>query len=248
MALSHGRGLQPLAMRTTTLFRFKYFIYKLVWAAHHLFDLVRTHPLRVRNLRAVEAAADYIESHMPEALGFETQKELLEYALGEVQCEGHYLEFGVAGGGTIRFIAGSVPGQSVHGFDSFEGLPESWSGTKLRRREFARGGRLPKVPSNVTLHTGWFSDTLPNWREANPGPVAFLHVDCDIYSSTREVLEALGDRLRQGTVIVFDEYFNYPNWENHEFKAWQEFVNAEGVRYEYLGFARNQVAVRVVER
>ena len=234
-------------MSVSTRFRFKYVVYKLVWAAHHLLDLVRTHPLRVRNLRAVEAAADYIESQMPEALGFETQKELIEYAIGSVRLQGHYLECGVAGGGTIRFIAARASSQ-VHGFDSFEGLPEAWSGTGIRSRAFARAGGLPRVPANVTLHKGWFSDTLPPWAEANPGEVAFLHVDCDLYSSTHEVLTTLGDRLQEGTVIVFDEYFNYPNWENHEFKAWQEFVKDQGVDYEYLGYARNQVAVRVLGR
>jgi hypothetical protein len=46
---------------------------------------------------------------------------------------------------------------------------------------------------------------------------------------------------------VFDEYFNYPGWQQHEFKAWQEFVAASGLSYEYLGLVRNnqQVAVRI---
>ena len=48
-----------------------------------------------------------------------------------------------------------------------------------------------------------------------------------------------------GTVILFDEYFNFPNWERHEFKAFQEFVENYGIKYTYLAFARQQVAVRV---
>jgi len=47
-------------------------------------------------------------------------------------------------------------------------------------------------------------------------------------------------------VIVFDEYFNYPNWERHEFKAWQEFVTRHALTYQYLAFARQQVAVRIL--
>ena len=47
-------------------------------------------------------------------------------------------------------------------------------------------------------------------------------------------------------MIVFDEYFNYPNWRNHEYKAWQEFVSEAGLDYEYLAFAHNQVVVRVL--
>jgi hypothetical protein len=56
----------------------------------------------------------------------------------------------------------------------------------------------------------------------------------------------LRDRLQPGTLIVFDEYFNYPNWERHEFKAWQEFVARHKITYEYLAFARQQVAVRIL--
>jgi hypothetical protein len=48
-----------------------------------------------------------------------------------------------------------------------------------------------------------------------------------------------------GTIIVFDEYFNYPNWEEHEYKAFQEFIGESGLGYRYLGFARQQVAVRI---
>jgi hypothetical protein len=51
--------------------------------------------------------------------------------------------------------------------------------------------------------------------------------------------------LQPGTVLVFDEYFNYPGWERHEFKAWREFAAAHGVDYEYVAYARQQVTVRI---
>lgn len=50
---------------------------------------------------------------------------------------------------------------------------------------------------------GWFDETLPKFAAEVEGPAAFLHVDCDLYSSTRTVFEALGDRVVPGTVIVF---------------------------------------------
>jgi len=46
----------------------------------------------------------------------------------------------------------------------------------------------------------------------------------------------LADRIVPGTIILFDEYFNYPNWERHEFKAFQEFVTDRAASYPYLGF------------
>ena len=113
------------------------------------------------------------------------------------------------------------------------------------RQAFDVKGRLPRVPDNVRLHRGYFDASLPPWLNDNPGPVAFIHIDCDLYSSTKTILELLAPRLAAGTVILFDEYFNYPNWERHEFKAFQEFVSARRVKYTYLAFARQQVAVRI---
>lgn len=228
-----------------TNFRLKYALYRVVLAGYQLMDTGNMHPVRERAFRALKATVDYIEAALPDALGFETQKELLNYALSETKVPGHHLEFGVFTGGTIRYLARLRPRQRFDGFDSFEGLPEAWGGFNLGAAAFSRGGKLPRVPANVTLHKGWFSDTLPDWTARTSGPVAFIHVDCDLYSSTVDVLNALRDRFQVGTVIVFDEYFNYPNWQNGEFKAWREFVERTRVTYEYLAYARQQVAVRI---
>jgi predicted O-methyltransferase YrrM len=111
---------------------------------------------------------------------------------------------------------------------------------------FAMGGELPKVPNNVHLNKGWFDATLPGWLAANPGPIALIHIDCDIYSSTKTIFDLIADRIAPNTIIVFDEYFGYPRWQDHEFKAFQEFVAAHGVRYEYLTYARIQTAVKII--
>jgi hypothetical protein len=231
-----------------TNFRLKYILYRVVLAGFQLLDTGRLHPVRERSIRALNSTVDYIERHMPNALGFETQRELLEYALSETGVPGHYLEFGVFTGGTIRHLAKLKRDQTIHGFDSFEGLPEAWGGFGLGRSAFSKSGRVPRVPANVVLHKGWFRETLPRWRETNTGLIAFMHIDCDLYSSTVDILETLAGQLQLGTVIVFDEYFNYPNWERHEFQAWQEFTTKHDVQYEYLGYARQQVAVRITQR
>ena len=157
--------------------------------------------------------------------------------------DGIVAEFGVNEGGSISYIAKRMPKRSIDGFDSFEGLPEGWSGNTMEAGYFNRGGKLPKVPSNVRLHPGWFSDSLPPFVAANPGAVAFLHVDCDLYSSTACIFEHLGARIVPGTVIVFDEYFNYPAWQTHEHKAFREFTARTGKAFEYIGYSFKQVAV-----
>jgi hypothetical protein len=85
---------------------------------------------------------------------------------------------------------------------------------------------------------------LPLVAACDKKAVAFLHVDCDLYSATKTVLEQVAPPLVEGTVIVFDEYFNYPGWQHREFKACAEFG------YDYIGYIRNggQVAVRLERR
>jgi hypothetical protein len=228
-----------------TNFRLKYVLYKIVCAAYQLADVGRIHPARERALRALQRSVDYVESAMPNALSFEAQAELIDYSLRSVAIDGYYLEFGVYTGGTIRYIAKRIGRRTIHGFDSFEGFAEEWAGFSLDKRAFDNKGRLPRVPNNVVLHRGYFDSSLPKWLADNPGPVAFVHVDCNLYSPTKTILDMLRPRLANGTVILFDEYFNYPNWEQHEFKAFQEFVNAYQLEYKYLAFARQQVAVRI---
>jgi len=228
-----------------TNFRFKYFVYRVMCGLFQALDVARIHPVRERALRALTDTVDYIDERLPDAVGFETQKEVTEYALQQVKVSGHYLEFGVFTGGTTRFMAGRIGGNVLHGFDSFEGLPEDWGGFQLGKAAFDVGGKLPKVPSNVRLHPGWFDQSLPPWCARNPGRVAFMHIDCDLYSSTKTIFDLLGDRLQPGTIILFDEYFNYPNWRNHEFKAFGELVTARNIGYTYLAYARQQVVIRI---
>jgi predicted O-methyltransferase YrrM len=201
-------------------------------------------------LRAREQSVDYITAEMGDALIFEDRWALLRYAASEAPGEGLMLECGVADGASLRHLAGAMSARRFHGFDSFEGLPENWAGTFEHKGKFGRGGTLPEVPANVALHKGWFEQTLPAFLAAHPDDrVAFLHVDCDIYSSTVTVLQTLAPQLRAGTVLVFDEYFNYPNWQRHEWRAFQEFIRDNGMSYRYLGFAQKigHVAVRLGE-
>lgn len=197
-------------------------------------------------LRARCSSADYVEQHMQDAVIFWRLDEILKYCVARAPAEGLMLEFGVAGGKTINLIAAAAPDREIHGFDSFEGLPEDWAGHLETRGSFGKQGKLPRVRDNVRLHKGWFTETLPRFKQEYPGPVALLHIDCDLYSSTREVLWGLADRLQTGTVIEFDEYFNYPNWQQHEYKAWQEFVHEFGISYRYIALTAADGRVAVV--
>ncbi|WP_197517024.1 MULTISPECIES: class I SAM-dependent methyltransferase [unclassified Mycobacterium] len=188
-------------------------------------------------------SARFYTEHLLTAREFERHDDLLRHAVGLAKTDGLFLEFGVATGRTISVIANSHTGP-VYGFDSFEGLPESWYG-QYQRGAFARDD-LPPVPANVTLVKGWFSDTLPRFLAEHPEPVSFAHIDSDLYSSAAFVLAQLGDRIRSGAVLLFDEYFNYPGWQLHEHKAFTEFVEGRQLQFRYDSFLRSSQPVCVV--
>ena len=195
-------------------------------------------------LRAMNEAADFVKARMPNALYCDDRLTHLGYALS-LRPSGPILEFGVYKAITTNFIAKRCPDTQIYGFDSFEGLPEHWTGNRFSRRNFNREGRLPKVAKNVELVVGLFQDTLEPFLKRVPGPFAVVHIDCDIYSSTRYVLTRLAGRLAEGCVLIFDEFFNYHGYQLHEFKAFHEFLAETGAAPDYLAFSGQQISVRL---
>jgi predicted O-methyltransferase YrrM len=199
---------------------------------------------RIARIVASVEAARYMVERMQTAANLTERGALLDHALRQATLDGLVLEFGVYQGASLRFIAQRTSAL-VHGFDSFQGLPEDWTHFQ-RRGRFSLEGRVPQFDEpNIRIHDGLFGDTLGPFLEENTGPVRFLHVDCDLYSSTREVLEILAERIVPGTVIVFDEYINFPGWQRHEYRAFQEFVADHGRSYRYTAFASAYMSVAV---
>ena len=187
----------------------------------------------------------YVKTLHRSALLLGTNTKTIEQALAQAKLEGLVLEFGVYNGKSIRNIA-SIVNTEVHGFDSFEGIPENWNDEPSG--SYSANGELPVVPSNVTLHQGWFEDTLPKFIKENSGPIRFMNIDCDLYSSTKTIFDLLGPQVVPGTVIVFDEFIGYKSWKDDEFKAFQEAVDQYQWRYEILSFsfATKQVALKIL--
>jgi predicted O-methyltransferase YrrM len=195
--------------------------------------------------RAVADSADYADSRMREALCIRGGKEALwRHAFAARAPAGLIVEFGVFRGQSIRFLA-SLTGETIYGFDSFEGLQEDWKGWAAAKGTFDMGGIPPPVPANVKLIKGSFQETLSPFLHEHREQFSFVHIDSDTYEAASIILGAATDRFRSGTVVVFDEYFGYRGWRAGESKAWQEFVAAGGIRYRYLAFHDQAVALVV---
>ena len=146
-----------------------------------------------------------------------------------------WLEFGVYNGETINYISRFTRNR-VYGFDSFEGLPETWR-DGFEKGVFTLNGTLPAVNENVVLVKGLFQDTLSTFLSSENKKVSFVHIDCDLYSSTKHVLDKLICFMDEECIVVFDELVNYPGFDgdNGELKAFYEFVTEHDIRFEWIG-------------
>ena len=205
------------------------------------FDFAARHPISTLRKKAHESTIEFITNNCMWATAQRTSKGLIDISLQRVKDDGVFAEFGVFKGASIRYLANQNPHREIHGFDSFIGLPEAW--VHYPKSTFSLGGNLPKVPSNVTLHKGFFEDTLPIWVEKHQDVIDLLHIDCDLYSATKTIFYYLRQQIKPGTVIIFDDYFNYPLWEEFGHKAFSEFSEEWGVQFEYIGYAYKELSV-----
>ena len=153
--------------------------------------------------------------------------------------EGMVLEFGVASGGTINRIADILKDRTIYGFDSFEGIPEDWR-PDILKGNFACS--VPEVRENVKLVIGMFNDTLPTFLQTHTDLIAAIHMDADLYSSTKTVFDNVKNQLVDGCIILFDEFMGYGGWEEHEAKAFFEFIEETGYKWECISKGGEQVS------
>jgi hypothetical protein len=153
-----------------------------------------------------------------------------------------YLEFGVSRGHSFKWwVENCLNRQNrFYGFDTFEGLPESWG-------VFNKGDMNANIPdisdSRVEFIKGLFQDTLQDFlsrRDINRRKV--IHMDADLFSSTLFVLTTLAPVLKKDDILIFDE-FNVPN---HEFFAFKMFCDSYYIKTRLLGAVNNYFQLAVI--
>jgi len=168
------------------------------------------------------------------------------------QIEGDIVECGVFGGVSLSILAKGATfdpkgmTRRVIGIDTFEGLPASaeqharWGEgdcatmhgahpllqpgervTPESTRELFRRCEL----AEPTLLVGRFDAVLPTVVPSQVSRIALLHVDCDLYESTRDVLAGVADVLEDGAIVLFDDWFHYRGHPGRgEARAFAEFL------------------------
>ena len=146
-----------------------------------------------------------------------------------------------------KFVGKPVPApcKKLFLFDSFEGMPELEEGavdlasTHVKEGSWRPGqcfclsqAQLTELLKNVIseesfhLIPGWFSDSLSKFRHSTG--FSLVHIDCDLYQSTIDVLDALFSKklINEGCIILFDDFFcdRGSKWRG-EYRAWLESVD-----------------------
>ena len=138
--------------------------------------------------------------------------------------DGDYAEFGCCGAVTFALAHRSLkksgrPGR-MWAFDSFCGLPAArvpedshpmWVSESMAMEiaEFRKACRECHMSGeDYTVVEGFYEDSLREpYSGPRPGNICLAFLDCDLYSSAREVLRFLMPRLKHGMIIAFDDYY-----------------------------------------
>ncbi len=157
--------------------------------------------------------------------------DVFEAAAGDLRdSQVLYLEFGVAFGDSIRTWCQLLrnPRAKLHGFDSFEGLPEGFDGHE--KGDLSTAGKVPRIEDNrVSFFKGWFDETLAHYTFPAYERL-FINCDADLYSSTKTILAYVGPHLKPAVYLYFDEFQS----REHEIKAFAEFLAETGLRFEVV--------------
>lgn len=174
--------------------------------------------------------------------------------LSEKNVEGDILECGVGNGQTLSYILFNLTYNEKHfnrryiGFDSFEGFPEPGEKDNSQRnpqkgdwdhtnQDFVISnlndlGFEDKDYKKIRFIKGFFETTFQKEKN-NLKKISLLHIDCDLYSSTKISLETWFDKVEKNGIIVFDEYLN----------ARMSFPGAIKAIDEFLGEYKKQIKV-----
>lgn len=167
---------------------------------------------------------------------------------------GDYYEFGVFRGFTLWRAEQSARRLGISrphfwGFDSFRGLPQV-SGTDAEDGIFFEGqfacsreevlqhlGKNGADLSRITLIEGFFGESLtPQLKQTSDfRPVGVALIDCDLYSSTKEVLGWLEELLQDHSIVLFDDWKSFGEKDDRgQPLAFQEFL--QGGRWRAVPF------------
>lgn len=197
-------------------------------------------------------SANFVLNHIENAMVFQNEFQMREFAIKKMKNSGEFAEFGVWKGASFReffrymqkYRPDNLP--ELNAFDSFNGLSEDWIGTFRLAGHFGLEGNVPNLPVNTKVYKGNILDTLDefviNYKKANK-KLSFIHIDTDTYMPANHILMCCKPILTSGALILFDDFLNHPGWRNNEYKALRD--NFDDNEYDYIGFANSECLIKI---
>jgi hypothetical protein len=174
----------------------------------------------------------------------ETRTEFFDALAAADLPDGDILEFGVFRGESLQLFAERFPGRRIFGFDSFEGLPEDW----WNRPKGTFRTNVPQFDEpEVMMVKGMFAESVPQFVQTWSGNAAIVHIDCTLYGSTMDCLPPILPRCLERAIIMFDEYYNYPDFAQHEWRAWRELRWKYRLTAPCLAYDARRVAFQITD-
>lgn len=165
------------------------------------------------------------------------------------------LEFGVCNGFSLNWLSNAYDAlgmsKKFYGFDSFKGLPKEeldknnpsyWNEGSFKSPP-SKEDEIRKRFPHTKLVKGLFEDTLTTELadEIRENPLGYIHMDCDIYTSTIQVWEWIiqNDLLVDGTIVMYDDWGGHHDRSVGEFecgegKAHKEICEKYGLNFEFI--------------
>lgn len=202
-------------------------------------------PYDILTDQAIKESVEYIKQFKKTAMF--ADHGWWDIALSKINTKGLHLEFGVYTGTSINYFSTVLPNITWYGFDSFLGMQEDWKGGWFGKGYLNLNNKVPNLNKNIKIIKGWFKDTLPIFLKNKKDYISFMHIDCDTYESTRDIFNCIDKkRFNKGCIILFDEYMGYINWQENEYKAWQEYVKKHKIKYKYVAFGERQAVIEII--
>ena len=232
---------------------------KIINALRNIFYFIQNYfikagsPIGVYYQNLSQECYKFFEKDMKRSAIFLKSNDIRKYSISKAlnnsnNSDNLFLEFGVYKGDSINLFGKFLQqhNRQIYGFDSFDGLEEEWNMNDYNPiGRFSLNKKSPKVVKNVNLITGKVQNTLEKFLEDKKDKkIIFAHMDMDTYTPSSYTLSKIKPFLHKGSVILFDEFYGFPNWQHHEYKAFTETFNEN--EYKYIAFCESEVAVEIL--